>query len=246
MRGTRADTPYAALRGIRDTAAPFLTWYDDRTGARIELSMASLANAIAKAAGLLRDELDIEPGDCVHLDLPVHWQRAVWLGACWTVRAAAGIGVGPVPGARAAVTHRPDWITAQSPGGAPEVCEVSLAPLWLPARDQPDVFVPVTEQQPDDPAIALSDGGRLTASEVMHRARDLAAGWGLEPGGRLLAVDPLATSVWPGAEDATGWLACLAVPLAVGGSVVLVSAEDRRLRDRRFADEHATAYAGPP
>ena len=58
-------TPYAALRErVRRTPAlPLLTFHDLATGERMELSAISLDNAVAKTAGLLRDELDIEPGD---------------------------------------------------------------------------------------------------------------------------------------------------------------------------------------
>src|SRR3954466_8334075 len=60
-----------------DPAGPFLTFYDDATGERIELSLTSLENWVAKTANLLVDELDLEPGDPVAVDLPPHWQTAV-------------------------------------------------------------------------------------------------------------------------------------------------------------------------
>lgn len=211
--------------------------------------MASLANAIAKAAGYLRDEIDVAPGDVVWLDLPMHWQRAVWLGACWSVRAIADITpdrtAGPAQQVRAAVTARPESLAAASIGTSTDVVEVSLAPLWLPARDQPDVFVPHSMQSPGDPALLLSDGSRPTAAAVMERSRALAAAWGLRSGGRLMAIDPVAAPAATGPAEAPGWLAALAVPLAAGGSVVLVSAEDRHARDRRIEDERPTALAPP-
>jgi uncharacterized protein (TIGR03089 family) len=246
---TAAATPYAALRAVRDLSSPFLTWYDDTSGARVELSMASLGNSIAKAAGHLRDELDIEPGDAVYLDLPVHWQRALWLGACWSARAVACISPASAAGARAAVTHRPDWLREQFADAAPDVTEVSLAPLWLPAREQPDVFTPVDVQQSDDPALLLADRRVLTAGEVMVHAADLADAWRLTAGGRLLAIDPVAD---PRAADpahalgdAVGWLVALGVPLAATASVVLVANEDPVGRDQRMAAERATAFAPP-
>ena len=52
-----------ALRA--DPSGPFLTFYDDATGERIELSLTSLENWVAKTANLLVDELDLEPGDVV-------------------------------------------------------------------------------------------------------------------------------------------------------------------------------------
>ena len=44
-----------------DPARPLLTWYDDATGERTELSGATLANWVAKTANLLVDEVGPEP-----------------------------------------------------------------------------------------------------------------------------------------------------------------------------------------
>lgn len=66
-----------ALRA--DPAGPFLTFYDDATGERVELSLTSLENWVAKTANLLVDELDLEPGEPVSVQLPAHWQTAVVL-----------------------------------------------------------------------------------------------------------------------------------------------------------------------
>ena len=90
-------TPYAALqaRVRRSPSAPLLTFYDLATGERMELSALSLDNAVAKTAGLLRDDLDVMPGDRVGVHLPLHWQRAVWWGASGCFR--VGCFVVPVP-----------------------------------------------------------------------------------------------------------------------------------------------------
>lgn len=65
----------SALRA--DPSGPFLTFYDDATGERVELSLTSLENWVAKTANLLVDELDLEPDEPVVVDLPPHWQTAV-------------------------------------------------------------------------------------------------------------------------------------------------------------------------
>ena len=90
-------TPYAALleRARRDPASPLLTYRDLSSGERMELSAASLANAIAKTAGMLRDELDAEPGSVVGVHLPFHWQRVVWLGACAATSTVFAPGAAP-------------------------------------------------------------------------------------------------------------------------------------------------------
>jgi uncharacterized protein (TIGR03089 family) len=74
-----------------DPSGPFLTFYDDATGERIELSLTSLDNWVAKTANLLVDELDLEPGETVTVELPSHWQTAV---IALAVGVAGGV-VGP-------------------------------------------------------------------------------------------------------------------------------------------------------
>ena len=44
-----------------DPAGPRITYYDDATGERIELSTVTLANWAAKTGNLLRDELGAGP-----------------------------------------------------------------------------------------------------------------------------------------------------------------------------------------
>ncbi len=60
-------------------AGPRITYYDDATGERIELSTATLANWASKTANLLRDELGAGPGSRVAVLLPAHWQTAAVL-----------------------------------------------------------------------------------------------------------------------------------------------------------------------
>ncbi|HET6729744.1 MAG TPA: TIGR03089 family protein, partial [Jiangellaceae bacterium] len=72
-------TPPALLRSVlaRDGARPLLTYYDDATRERVELSVTTFDNWVSKTAGLLRDGLDVAPGDRVALLLPAHWQSLV-------------------------------------------------------------------------------------------------------------------------------------------------------------------------
>ena len=49
---------------------PRITYYDDATGERIELSTVTLANWAAKTANLLRDELGAGPGSRIAVLLP--------------------------------------------------------------------------------------------------------------------------------------------------------------------------------
>ena len=57
-----------------DPAGPRVTYYDDATGERIELSASTLANWAAKTANMVRDEFALEPGGKVAVLLPAHWQ----------------------------------------------------------------------------------------------------------------------------------------------------------------------------
>ena len=68
----------------REAGRPLVTFYDHATDERVELSVTTYANWVAKAASLLCEEHDLERGDRVRVDLPVHWLGPVFLGAAWT------------------------------------------------------------------------------------------------------------------------------------------------------------------
>ena len=76
-----------------DVGKPFLTYYDDATGERTELSYTTFGNWVAKTANLLRDGLGAGPGDTVGLDLPDHWLTVAIAFAAW--RAGASVARGP-------------------------------------------------------------------------------------------------------------------------------------------------------
>lgn len=67
--------------------APFLTFYDDGTGERTELSYATFENWVAKTANLLVEELDVTRGTRVATVLGNHWTTVVVTFACWKVGA---------------------------------------------------------------------------------------------------------------------------------------------------------------
>ncbi|MFL6158784.1 MAG: TIGR03089 family protein [Marmoricola sp.] len=67
-------------RLARDPAQPFVTFYDDVTGERTELSVTTYANWVSKTANLFTDELMLDPGDDLRIDLPPHWLGTVFLG----------------------------------------------------------------------------------------------------------------------------------------------------------------------
>jgi uncharacterized protein (TIGR03089 family) len=228
---------------VRDPAGPLLTFYDDATGERTELSATSLANWVAKTANLLRDDVGTAPGDRVAVLLPAHWQAAAILLGAWT--AAAVVGVGP-DGAAAAFT------TADRVGeaaGAEEVFALSLAPLGRgfaggPPAGARDYSVDVLQQgdrwagRPVPDAVPALDtgGGTVTAGDLVEIALRRAAELGMLAGDRVLA-----TAAW---DSPTRWVDGLLVPLAAGASTVLVVNADPAALPARAEAERVTATLG--
>ncbi|MEV5342892.1 TIGR03089 family protein [Streptomyces sp. NPDC052676] len=245
---TPADLLRSALAA--DPARPLVTFYDDATGERVELSVATFANWVAKTANLLQDEWSAEPGDRVALLLPAHWQTAVWLLACASVGVIADVEGDPA---------RADHVVA-GPGrfDAGLACDgdryaLSLEPLgrrFIPsppagyadyAVDVPshgDRFTPYAPVDPEAPALIVA-GAEFTGAEVVERARADAPGLGLTgPGSRILAALPYDT--WEGLS------AGLFAPLASGGSVVLCRNLDRLGEEalaKRIESERVTAVS---
>ena len=223
-----------ALSG--DPGRPLITFYDDATGERVELSVATFGNWVAKTANLLQDDLGAQPGDRLALLLPAHWQTAVWLLAAFS----AGVVVAPGgdPAGADLVVSGPDTLDAARACGGERIA-LALRPLGgrfpqppagfadyaVEVPSQGDRFVPYTPVGPDAPALELG-GEVLTAAAVVDRARKSAAALGLTGGSRLLSG--LSFDGWDGL--AAGLLA----PLAADASVVLCRHPDQ-LPDERLA-----------
>jgi uncharacterized protein (TIGR03089 family) len=231
-------TTFAALleRRLRsDPGRPLVTFYDHATGERVELSVTTYGNWVAKAASLLAEEHDLERGQVLHLDLPTHWLGPVFLGAAWTV----GLVVGPAEDADAVVCG-PAGLAAWAPrAGDLTVLACSLLPLGVrfaePVPDgvhdvgieiwgQPDAFAPWDPPGPTDLALPAT-----THEELWRTA---AAGSLLTDGGRLLTEENPASP--PG-------ISSFAEPLARDGSVVLVSHSEPGRLEATYAAERATA-----
>ena len=97
-----------------DPAGPRITYYDDATGERIELSTATLANWAAKTGNLLRDELGAGPGSRVAVMLPAHWQTAAVLFGVWWIGAEV-VSTAERPMSRCARSI--GWPTPTTPSG---------------------------------------------------------------------------------------------------------------------------------
>ncbi len=242
-----------------DPGRPLVTFYDDATGERVELSVATYANWVAKTANLLVDGLGAGPGDVVDVAaVPRHWQLAVWAGATWSAGSVLSVGEPAADAAVPAVSVvGPDvaaGTAASAAGGGSlgasgEVVGLSLRPLGggftgpLPPRvlDYALDVVGYGDRfdgpAPDGAATAMqAQGADLSGEELVGRAHGLARRWGLSASGRLLVAEPLAAL-----EEV---LACAVVPLAVAGSVVLVAHADADRLPGRAEQERVTATAG--
>ena len=167
-----------ARRLRTDPGQPLVTFYDHETGERTELSVTTYANWVAKAAGLLADECDLERGDRLRIDLRPHWLGPVFAGAAWTLGLVLTTAEDPH-----AVVCGPESLPRWS-GEADDrvVLACSLLPMGVrfaepvPAgvRDvgieiwsQPDAFSPWDPPTGDDLAFdspALSQGGLIEAA----------------------------------------------------------------------------------
>ncbi|MEV6840764.1 TIGR03089 family protein [Streptomyces sp. NPDC051133] len=242
---TPADLLSSALAA--DPGRPLVTFYDDATGERVELSVATFANWVAKTANLLQGELSVAPGDRVALLLPAHWQAAVWLLACSSVGAVAD--VGGEPAAADVVVSGPDSLDAARACTGERVA-LALRPLGgrfpeppagfvdyaVEVPGQGDRFVPFAPVDPEEPALVVA-GREFSGAEVVERASAEAPSLDLTgPGSRLLSALPYDT--WEGLS------AGLYAPLATGGSVVLCRHLDRLGEEslaRRIESERVTA-----
>jgi uncharacterized protein (TIGR03089 family) len=225
-----------------DARRPLITFYDDATGERVELSAITTANWAAKAANLLRDECDVEPGTPVAVLLPAHWQTAAVLLAAWW----CGAEVVADPASAAWVlcdAGRVDLALAAEPAGG--IVALSLDAFGkgipgLPAgvvdfapevRLHGDQFTPWDAVPGNAPALAGS-----TVAEVLADARGRASALGIGAGDRVLS-----TSEW---NSVDGVIDGLLSVLVAGASLVQCRNADPAVLDRRAAAEKATVRLG--
>ncbi len=225
---TIPQTFAAAVR--RDSATPMLTWYDDLSGDRTELSGATLDNWVAKTANLLVDGAGLDAGDTVAVLLPPHWQTAAVLLATWS----AGLVRGSSKSSAGAL-----FATDKSDLSAGERYLTGLLPFAAPLREVPagyidyvvevrnfgDYFNPVTPVGDDDPAT-----DELSHLALHRIATQRAAELGVVAGDRVL-ID---AGAYP---DPIDWLLA---PLVAGASIVLCGHLDPARVEQRAATEKVT------
>ncbi|WP_433464465.1 TIGR03089 family protein [Spirillospora sp. CA-128828] len=263
-----AATPAELLRRrvADDPSRPLVTFYDDASGERVELSARTFENWVAKTANFLVDGLAAEPGTRVVLVLPPHWQTAVWLMACWSAGLITEVvdpetvkrgGAEPIrvsdPYIVAAAQEVLDDVVTDETlaGGAEEIVGLSLHALGGPLTDCPpgvtdyaaevrtygDRFVPGPEVTPGTPVMTVTKA-TFTGAELVGAARAAAEKWELDARDRIL-VDMSFTTL-------DGVLTGLIAPLASGASVIIQRNFDKATLDRRLTLEHVTVVAGPP
>jgi uncharacterized protein (TIGR03089 family) len=244
-----------AVQLRRDPGRPLLTFYDEATGERVELSVTTYANWVAKTASLLVEEHDLERGDLLLVDLPLHWLGPVFVGAAWT----AGLQVAfPSPGAQPdAVVCGPDQVPRWAAEAARlPVLACSLLPMGVRFAEplppgvhdvgvevwgQPDAFTPYDAPTGSD--VALADGGVThdelfsgrTGSTAAPRSSTAAGSSAATDGGRLLSTANPASP--PG-------VAALSRALVSRGSLVLVAGATAERLDAIADAERVTHRSG--
>jgi uncharacterized protein (TIGR03089 family) len=225
-----------------DPVGPRITYYDDATGERIELSGVTLANWAAKTGNLLRDELGAGPSSRVAILLPAHWQTAAVLFGVWWVGAEAVL-TGPrdlasdIALCTAERLDEADAAVSTAVSGG-EVAVLSLDPFGRPAPDLPigvtDYATAVRvhgDQIVPEPRPGPALGGR-SVDQVLADCQSSAAARGLTSSDRVLSG-----ASWSGpAELVDGLLAIM----AVGGSLVQVASADPAGQERRIETEKVT------
>ncbi len=223
-----------------DPVGPRITYYDDATGERIELSAVTLANWAAKTGNLLRDELGAGPASRIAILLPAHWQTAAVLFGVWWIGAEAVLGAaGPADLALCTaerLNEADSALNTQAPGG--EVAVLSLDPFGRAAPDLPigvtdyatavrvhgDQIIP--ERHPG-PALA----GR-SVDEILAECENSAAARGLTSNDRVLS-----SASWTGPGELVDGLLAI---MAVGASLVQVANPDPSVLARRIETEKVT------
>ena len=223
-------------------ADPLITYYDLSTDERTELSATSFLNWVDKTSNLLVDELLLDAGAVIDLQLartnPGHWMTLVLAAAAWQVGAVARVSAA---GPSDLLVLGPDW-ESHDRSGAEAVLACSLHPLGLgfPAALPPDLmdFSLEVRGQSDhhspagrSPAdLAWVDAEReLSQVELVGDVRERGSLRRL-----VQVVEP-----WPSVRDG------LLVPVVTGGSAVLVRGDDPQRLDRIIVSERIDANRAP-
>jgi uncharacterized protein (TIGR03089 family) len=248
-----ADVPALLAGGeVADASRPLLTYYDDATGERTELSAVALGGWAARTAGLLHAGCGLGTGSRAAVLLPPHWQTAAVLLGAWSAgvavsfRLAATAGLPELgPGADepldvtfVARNRLDSWL--ENVPEAPHRFVLGLDPHAAALREVPtgyrDYIAEVyryTDTLPAYAPIRSTDAASVDGTSYQEwgsLAQALAATLDVRSGDRLL-VDAAEH------EHPVKWLL---TPLAAGASVVLCANLDPKAVASRIAAEHVT------
>ncbi len=217
-----------AVAAASDPARPFITFYDDVTGERTELSYLTFDNWVSKTANMLRDEFDCEPEDTVHIDLPTHWLTAAITVGAWR----AGLTITQSADADVAFYHESAATTLPTRGSSQRLL-VSTLPLSIglrspeakaaeergeaidflsDVRSHGDDFFTITPVTQDTVAWQQSQESRLSQKELVDAASTRAEELNIGDNRRIMITDPAYTM---------GGMDWILVPLVTKGSVVI-------------------------
>ncbi|WP_241385959.1 TIGR03089 family protein [Rhodococcus sp. CH91] len=216
-----------------DPAGPRVTWYDDATGARIELSALTLANWAAKTANMIRDQFGILPGGRIAVLLPAHWQSAAVLLGAWWAGAEVVLEADPDVDLALVTPDRLDEVATLA-----EVAALSLDAFGAPVRDLPpgitdyatDVRIHGDQFRSSGSGDAVLDGRSMP--EVLAAASDSASRAGIGHGDRVLS-----SRSWSRPDDLVDGLVAV---LAARAALVQVSNPDAAATERRVVSEKVT------
>jgi uncharacterized protein (TIGR03089 family) len=223
-----------SARVATDPSSPFVTFYDDATGERAELSAKSLGNWVAKTHFFLMDELGLGVGDTAFVALPVHWLAAPIAFGCWF----AGLTLVDRPDGASVAFGTADLLAGQS-SLPPDTLAVSMLSMGRsdepPAgmldyaaavRPMPDAWTTVRAQAgADDDALDTVSRSAL-ADDAAATTAGTTGEW------RMLRSAPWA--------DLADLARTLVAPLTRQGSLVLVRNGDPAALERRIASERVT------
>jgi uncharacterized protein (TIGR03089 family) len=241
-----------AENGVAGAELPLLTYCDDATGERTELTAAELGGWAARTASMLREDCGLGAGSRAAVLVPPHWQTAaVLLGAWsigvevsvrpWATAGLAPVGQGadlPLDAVFVARTRLDSWLEVVPE--APHRFVLGLAPGGAAVDEVPegyrDFIVEAGRHSANLPAYgSVRPGDAATPDGTTYRqwgglAHEMAARMDLRAGDRLL-VDVAKH------EQPLMWLLA---PLAAGASIVLCANLDPADVDARAAAEGAT------
>lgn len=195
---TTPSRPLNELVTAADGDRPAVTMVDPATSERTELGCATLSNWADKTANLLADELEVDAGEEVGVDLGSHWTTLVVLLGAW--RAGIVVRLGDAdPAFGPAVVHE------HRVGGVPVDDDVVVVGAGMAGRhvgdvhgglsfatdvlSMPDEFSP-TRWSDDHPALRVS-GELVTHGALARGAQAAAAALDLQPRLRLASARPV-------------------------------------------------------